>query len=329
MKGEHTGVFMSVILKTVITFLAFSPMAWSQMIPQVGGMMRQPMSGQPMVGPNGELIFYGGMMQMQQYMQVNGAAMNGQNNCLGRATQNFSQSLSQSYEAHNQRTNLLMQNATTRFEHLKTCRQELLDVWREMEKAKLAHQQNANQLQTKIRQAELEYKTKVLEVERECRRSSNEEFVQYRDSIYQQSVVADPTMLPGFNQRINNHRRNFFETCYRDPTNVKMLGLLGESFQASILEIETELKNSRDALQNMDLQARSIQKNSLQNCEDQDKLNTYNEALSRQMASRAINMTRMQSALGTLQTVASCVDPGRQPGSNQDTTRGRPTSTGL
>ncbi len=287
------------------------------------------MSMQPYMGPNGQLIFPGGMMQVQQYVQMNGAAMNGQNNCLGRAAQSFTQSVSQSYEAHNQRSNLLMQNATTRYEHLKTCRQELLDVWREMEKAKLAHQQNVNQMEAKIRQAELAYKTKVLEVERECRQKANEEFIKYRDGIYQQSVVADPTMLPGFNQRINNHRRNFFETCYRDPTNVKMLGLLGDSFQASVLEIQTEMKNSRDALQNMDLQARSIQKNSLQNCEDQDKLNDYNEALAKQMASRAINMTRMQAALGALQTVASCVDPGRLPGSKQDTTSGRPTSTGL
>lgn len=318
---------MSVICKTVITFLMFLPAAWSQMMP-AGGQMMQPFGAQPFIGPNGQLVFQS-QMQLQQYMQMTGAAMNQSHNCVGMAAQNFSQSLGQSYEAHNQRSNLLMQNAATRYEHLKTCRQELLDVWREMESAKLRHQQNTNQVEAKIRQAELDYKTKVLEVEKECRQSANEEFLRYKESIYQQSVVQDPTMLPGFNQRINNHRRNFFEACYRDPTNVKMLGLLGESFQAAVLEIQTEMKNSRDALQNMDLQARSIQKNSLQNCEDQDKLNAYNEALAKQMASRAINMTRMQAALGTLQTIQSCTDSGRLPGSNRDATSGRPTSTGL
>jgi hypothetical protein len=315
---------MTVLWNAFLLITFYSLSAGAQMMPMNNQMMMN--QCQPMPGPGGQITFPN-MACVQQYTQMNGAAMGQSHNCIGMLAQNFGQSLSQSYQARAERNNLLMQQATTRFEHLKECRRELLEAFNEYQKARTEHQQKINQMQMKMSRAELEYKTQVLQLEKECRQSANEEFNQYREQVYQRSVIHDPTQLPGFNQRINSHRRNFFENCYRDQTNVKMIGLSQDSYRLAILEIETEIQNSRDALANMEDQISRIQTNTLRNCEDQDALNDYNEALARQNAADAIALAQKQAALGAFQAIMGCVDPGRTPsgGGNPDATRGQST----
>lgn len=318
---------MTVFIKFILAYFITAPLAQAQMMSPMmqQQMMQQQMMNQQMMGNPWN------QAQINQHLQMQGASMGGPGNCLGMLAQNFSQSLSSTYQARSERNNMLMEQATNRFEHLKSCRQELLSGMIEFEQAKLKHQQNIDSMQMKMKRAELEYKTQVLEIEKECRANANDEFQKYRENIYKRQVIDDPTMLAGFNRRINSHQEVFFQGCHRDRTNVKMIGLAGDSYRLAINELETELQNSRSALESMELQTQKIQRNTLKNCEDQEKLNAYNEALARQNAEEAISLAQTQAALGAFGAIMSCVDPGnRQPtGSNPDTTRGRNTPQRL
>lgn len=271
-------------------------------------------------------------LSLEEYNQLLGQTQGGPGNCVGNLAQSMQQSMSGSYEAHNQRTNALMQAATTRFETLKNCRQELQQAWLDLEKAKLEHQQKVNEREAKVRRQEIAFKKAVLDMERECRTQANQEFAEYKKGVYSRQVIHDPSQLPGFNDKINGAHQGFFQACHRDPVNSQLVRLHGQEFQASILEIETEIKNSANFIESLELQLSRVQRNTLQNCEDAERLNAYNEALTQQMAQRALSLARSQSMFGAIQGIMGCIDGGvRAPtgGRNPDATGNRGSTSGF
>ncbi len=243
-----------------------------------------------------------------------------QGTCFDRIAQNVNQGLSNSFDAYQNQTNMLMDNANKRFTALKDCRTELRQAWLDFQTKKMEHQKEQNALPVRIKKAELDYQMAVLEIQQDCRTQADKDFAGYRERIYQQGPLADPTMLVDFNNRINNDRTTFYESCFRSPENRQRVNLLGQSLALAIEEIRANMKTADDALESLTEQTEAIQADVLRSCEEQEELMAYNERLAAQVAARGASVARTQMALGMISALASCQDPGRVPTNTGDTT---------
>ncbi len=243
-------------------------------------------------------------------------------NCFDQLAQTMNQGMSNSFQAYQNQTNMLMDNANKRFTTLKDCRSELRQAWLDFQNKKNEHLKEQNALPVRIKKAELAYQTEVLKIQQDCRQQTDQDFAKYREGIYKQGALNDPTQLVNFNNRINSHRKTFYESCFRSPENRKRVDLLGQTLKLAIDEINSNMKTADDALESFTRQSEQIQADLVKTCEEQKELQAYNERLSAQVAARGNSMTRQQLALGLITSIGSCQDGGRVPaGTSPDTTR--------
>lgn len=268
---------------------------------------------------------------LDQYQQMQMAQMGNGGNCFNTLANSMNQGLTQSFSAYQNQANMLMQNADRRFQNLRDCRSELRQAWLDFQEKKQENATLSMDLPNKINRAKIEFEGKLLEIQNECRAQSNEEFAKYRERLYGSGPLSDPTQLVNFNNNINSHRETFYQNCYRTPENRRRVELLSSSLRLAISELQTAVTSSNEALNNFSEQIRTLQADTVRNCEEQKELQEYNERISASIAARGMSLARQQMALGMIGALQSCMDPGRVPaGSPTDTTRPvNPTTTSF
>lgn len=251
-------------------------------------------------------------IRLSEYDRLRTEQQNSGASCLNNISQVMGQGMQASYQAYVQQADALKQNATTRFETLKQCRNELRSAFLDYKKAEDQNNINRKMKKIKVARAESEYRLKVLEFKESCQSKADQEFIKYKAEVYKEGVINDPTKAVNFNNRINSHRKKFFQACYQSEINNEKVLELGKQLQINLAEIDVEMESSADSLASMVEQTRLIQKGILDNCEDQEELNKYNQSLSEQIAARGLSMTKQQQTMGLLGAMSSCLNPGTQ-----------------
>lgn len=249
----------------------------------------------------------------------------GPQNCLPSIQEALDSSLSNSYDAYKGQTETLMQNADVARRNAQSCRNNLVEHWQRYKEAEQENSKMRNQMALKMRAAELEYKTELNKLKRECQQRANEEQVAYSESISNGGVINDHTMAVGFQQRINNFYNTAFNNCYRgDAVTREGIGLMKSSLENKILEIEAEMKTSNEALAYMSEQVQKLQEMAIKDCEENEALASYNAKLTEQVAQRGRTITSIKNFMGAMTAVASCGDPNAAPLNN---TQSNPDAT--
>lgn len=250
----------------------------------------------------------------------------GPQNCLPMLQEALSSSMSNSYNAYQNQTNTLMQNAEAVRKNAQSCRNNLLQQWQRYKEAEQANSRDRLQVNVKIRQAELEYKTELNKLKRQCQQQAVQEQTAFQEAVSKRGVINDPTLAVGFQQRINRFYDTAFNNCFRgDAVTREGIQLMKSSLVNKVMAINAEMEASDQALAYMAEQVQKLQEATIKDCDENEAITEYNAKQTEQVAQRGRAITVANNVLGTITAVASCGDPNevqRQP------TQANPDSTG-
>ena len=119
--------------------------------------------------------------------------------------------------------------------------------------------------------------------------------------------TVSPDQLHGFNNRVNSHRRHFFVVCYQGEANVDAMKVADRQLALNIEKAKTEMRIVDEMVKSFEEQTALIQEDVLRDCEDQKKLNAYNEALAQRLTSKANANNRMQTVMNFSSSLLGCM----------------------
>lgn len=255
---------------------------------------------------------------MQEYMQMMQANQQG---CFTDLSNTVNDGLSSKFEAYSNRTEILLAEATRRYEAAKDCRNDLLEDWQQWQK-KQAETKAAKALYPYlVRRAELEYRQKLLQVEVSCRKSSYDQWMQYKASA--PKLINDPTRAVSYEQTLNAAKDAFFNACIRNNDQLNQNKLMEADLLLKVEEMNAKIQVDDENIRDFRTQVEMVQSEKLRNCQTyQEDLLKYQEQLSKQLAEKAVTKVKQEQLLGTVANIANCIGmmTGRGLASPGDTT---------
>ena len=238
--------------------------------------------------------------------------------CFDDLSNSFTGGLGRNYQHQVDESRQLLGAAERRFGTLKDCRRELRESWIDFQRKKTDHMKERSLLPIKLRQAEIDYQKELNRIRRDCRQKSNKEFAKYKENIQEKGNIG-PHQLHGFGNRINSHRHHFYKSCYQSTDNVQAMETAKKQLALNMDKAKAEMKVVDDMMTSFTEQTELIQEDIKRDCEDQKRLNKYNEALARRNTSKASFNNRINTALDFTKSISNCMDGGGVFGNNVPT----------
>lgn len=232
-----------------------------------------------------------------------------QPNCFSNLSNNFKGGLDRDYQFEQDRARQLMEAAEKRAETLKNCRQELRKTWIDFQNKKAEQAKQRALYPVKLRQAELNYQKELNRIQRQCREKGNADYVKYREIIEARGALG-PDQLHGFGNRINKHRRHFFQSCYQGEDNVNAMKVADRQLALNIDRARAEMRSVDEMVQSFEEQTELVQEDILRDCEKQKELNKYNETLAGRLAAKGNTNNKYHTTLNFSSSILGCMGSG-------------------
>lgn len=263
---------------------------------------------------------------IEQYNQM--TMQNQSGGCIPDISEHMNNGISQNYKSYSDRTQVLMDEITKRYEAEKECRNNLAEQYQKWRDEKNKSMEDKALLPIRMQQQEQAYQMEVLKLEAECDESAQAEWIKYKEVAHGTGVLNDPTQAVDFNNKINRALPAFKNACMRSSGQVKLIDAKEKAMQLSIDEMRTKIQVQDDLIEDFHNRLIGTQKELLRNCEQYEELLSQQEALTKQVAEKAVLATKQQKMLGLMNTIAGCIGSmSRQPTGGSDATGTRDVPT--
>ncbi|MEM7646485.1 MAG: hypothetical protein AAF203_06225 [Pseudomonadota bacterium] len=230
--------------------------------------------------------------------------------CFNALARNTDQGLSSNFDILKERNNNLLQHANRRFETLRQCRSELLEAGLRFEERKTELERENVRQNAGVRDAELQYRIAIKEIKDQCKAQARDEWATYRERVYGNGVIQGKVnLIVGFDQRVQSAERTFYSSCISDESNRESAQLAGIQLQNAVQTIKENVDLNNQAISDFMDQTRKVQSTKVKDCEDQERLNAYNEAVVAQTTAEGSNLAKRKTSLGLVSAVNECVNP--------------------
>ena len=242
--------------------------------------------------------------------------------CLTNMLEQTSQSLSSTFEAQMNETNVLLGIAQKYFELDQKCGNDLADVILELNQEKLRHDQMLRQLPVKIKAKQIEYQQALLAIKKDCEKTSGKAFLAWKQGVSSGVITNERggfNALVGRNEKTNKFQKLFYEDCLVSQNNLASLDLLKQQLENNLDALQTEIESSAAKLATMTENSSLKQERTLKNCKNSKEQLKYQEAIARNQASATNALAMKQNLMGLLAATQTCV---KGPGTAETTGAG-------
>lgn len=225
-----------------------------------------------------------------------------------------SQSNNNANEVAAQKTKIAMENAKQFFENRKSCREDLADAQIELLEAQDKFAQKAKLLPVKLAKSKTKYKKELHELKKQCDETAGKSFEAYRQYMDGDGVVSvrdgGPQALIGRSEKINRHRKLFYDDCLASEMNIEAVEIAGEELRNNLMEINALQDSASETLANITKRIKLKQSETIEICKMADELQDYLAKVATQQTASSNASSQNNGLSSIIGAIGNCIGGG-------------------